>query len=341
MRKRILRLLALGDIHGMSNEFLSVLYDGFKHNPDAVLSVGDIGSDILGNLATFNKERESLYKIHTHSLLSAMALFEKPVIFVPGNHDHYDWPFGDGANNLVFNVDILSGGTTVAVNDVCVLGIGGSPSTDAFWFNEWESDNISVIPEVLQKWSNAQYRILLSHSPPYGSWLDIDITHTRFLGSKGVRNFLVSCEKKPHLFLCGHIHESQNVDFVSGTPAINLGPVCPSIIDAFDHSINKRAIDSFVSSQYWIIDMFRNKVKAKHYVNLGLITHEFMLRREFIFQAGKIFMKNGGVVWRLSASGEDMPVAKPNKVIERRHMKPEVASRSLNKEGKKKDIVGR
>lgn len=339
MHKRILRFLALGDIHGMGNELLHVLHDGFMHKPDAVISSGDIGSDIFGNLVTFNKERETLYQVHTLSLLLAMAVCKKPVIYVPGNHDHFDWSFADGESEYIFNVDILTGGAATTVNNVCVLGIGGSPRTDGFWINEWDSDSISIEPEALRKWNDSEYRVLLSHSPPINTWLDVDASHTRSLGSKGIRQFLARCERKPHLFLCGHIHESQNIDLISETPAINLGALCTFLGTPFGHHPAKFVSASVESSNYWLIDLFPNKVEARHYQSIGFLMQEFALDRVFTVQNGEALMKEGKAALHLSTSDDDTPIGKVIKTIERRkatHVTPSPSLLSMSAKTKER-----
>jgi Icc-related predicted phosphoesterase len=247
-----------------------------------------------------------------------MAQCKKPVIYVAGNHDHRNFLFTKGINNFLLNVDILAGGVVTKVQNVCILGIGGSPKTEAFWINEWNKDNVFIDPESLRKWNNAKYRILISHCPPINTWLDVDITYARFLGSQWIRQFLTQCKRKPNLFLCGHIHESYNVDFVSETPSINLGSLYLYSRNLFDSQSGRYNTHSTQSLQYWIIDLFPNKVEARNYQSIDFFLDEFILSNAFIIQDGKVLMKKGKAAWHLSVSDDNAPILKESKIIMRR-----------------------
>ncbi|MFX1484823.1 MAG: hypothetical protein ACFFCP_16720, partial [Promethearchaeota archaeon] len=62
--------------------------------------------------------------------------------------------------------------------------------------------------------------ILVSHSPPEGTQLDMT-TQGEHVGSSSIRNFIIA--EKPTLVICGHIHEGRGVDKLSETLIVNPG----------------------------------------------------------------------------------------------------------------------
>jgi len=63
--------------------------------------------------------------------------------------------------------------------------------------------------------------ILLTHTPPYGTKLDIIYTGEH-VGSHGIRSLIE--ERKPLLAVSGHIHESRGVECLGKTVMVNPGP---------------------------------------------------------------------------------------------------------------------
>jgi len=63
--------------------------------------------------------------------------------------------------------------------------------------------------------------ILLTHTPPYGTRLDILYTGEH-VGSHGIRSLIE--EKKPLLAVSGHIHESRGIECLGKTVMVNPGP---------------------------------------------------------------------------------------------------------------------
>jgi len=200
------KLLLLSDIHGKVSTLERTLKE--VEDVDAVFVAGDISSyaglrwgNVLSILSKYCRKRNI------------------PAYVVPGNvdppallHARYG------------NVNVLHASTST-LGKYMVAGIGGGMGF-SFWriTRLTDSDFEKFINSLLREYGGglAPYSwFLLTHTPPYGTKLDIMYTGEH-VGSKALRSLIEV--RKPLLVASGHIHESRNVDSLGRTTLINPGP---------------------------------------------------------------------------------------------------------------------
>ena len=223
-----MRLLALADIHGcMSN--IPLLADVVR-NCDAIVLAGDIT-----DFGTADQAR---------SVLSALNVFEKPLLGVSGNCDPplVDELLKKKAGGLI--------DAPVEMNGFVFVGFSYAASQEAVFPNE----PISILKtkdcglKTAQRHLNGPIlhnpglkpMILVTHQPAWGTAVDLQAS-TRHKGSRSVRSFIE--DHQPLLAVSGHIHEAYGTDQIGSTLLVNPGP--------------------FRNGRYATIDINRDKAVAK------------------------------------------------------------------------------
>jgi Icc-related predicted phosphoesterase len=223
-----MRLLALADIHGcMSN--IPLLAD-VVGNCDAVILAGDIT-----DFGTADQAR---------SVLSALNVFEKPLLGVSGNCDPplVDELLKKKAGGLI--------DAPVEMNGFVFVGFSYAASQEAVFPNE----PISILKTKDCGLKTAQRHLnepilqnpglkpmsLVTHQPAWGTAVDLQAS-TRHKGSRSVRSFIE--DHQPLLAVSGHIHEAYGTDQIGSTLLVNPGP--------------------FRNGRYATIDINRDKAVAK------------------------------------------------------------------------------
>ncbi|MEJ2034326.1 MAG: metallophosphoesterase, partial [Deltaproteobacteria bacterium] len=77
-----------------------------------------------------------------------------------------------------------------------------------------------LLAQGLRQTEEASVRILVSHTPPYGTTTD-RLSNGTHAGSPALRQFIE--EEQPDLCLCGHIHEARGEDILGRTRVLNPG----------------------------------------------------------------------------------------------------------------------
>ena len=186
------RLAIIGDVHGALDKLELVLPQVHNAHPDAILMVGDLGND-----------RDLLPS--AMAVLDRVSQLDKPIVFVPGNHDLPDLPDRRLARNADHRV--------LEVVGLRIWGIGGSGPNQWGFPYEWSED-------TLKARRRERADILLAHCPPKNSPLD-PTTQGKPAGSQAMRELLA--EGRVEMMLCGHIHESPNCARVEGVICHNAG----------------------------------------------------------------------------------------------------------------------
>lgn len=201
-----MRLLLVSDIHGKTSTIERTLKDAGEI--DAILIAGDVSSytglgwgDVLSIVSKHCKRRNIT------------------AFLVPGNVDP---PSILSTRYEGINVLHASAGT---LGEYIVAGVGGGLGF-SFWriTRLTDAELAGFVDSLLRKHGGglAPYSwILLTHTPPYGTKLDIMYTGEH-VGSKALRTLIEV--RKPLLVVSGHIHESRNVDYLGRTVLINPGP---------------------------------------------------------------------------------------------------------------------
>jgi hypothetical protein len=210
-----MKLVVLGDIHGnIENvKYISLLLREIDF--EYIFLVGDIGFDY--NISDDHERILSSY--YNDAIFKSLKIFNKPLFFIPGNHDHSNFDEYVKLKGLI-NVDFLSKEKVFKNKKLNILGIGGSPKTPGKWTYEWDDIDIDINDKY--KYDSSLFNILLTHSPPFGSDIDINLFN-KHCGSKRIRNLII--KQKFDLLLCGHIHEGQGIDYVNGLLCLNAGKV--------------------------------------------------------------------------------------------------------------------
>ncbi len=143
-------------------------------------------------------------------MLGPLSALDKPVYFVPGNHEPRSFRPPRGI--------VYLHARTAKLGNLSLGGFGGSNITP-FGF-PFELDDGEAAAELS---SMGYVDILVSHCPPYGTRCDLTEAGEH-IGSRPVRAFVAS--SRPRLVLCGHVHESMATDSIMGvTMVVNPGPL--------------------------------------------------------------------------------------------------------------------
>ncbi len=138
--------------------------------------------------------------------------------FVPGNCDNPSLLRTENVYNAI-NLH----GKVIEHNGLVFAGIGGSNTTPFNTPIEFTEDKLAEIMDQMEKnLRGKNIDIMVSHTPPYATKLDIAFSGEH-VGSIKVREFLE--KHQPLICICGHIHESQGMDKLGRTIAINPGPI--------------------------------------------------------------------------------------------------------------------
>jgi uncharacterized protein len=190
------RILAFSDLHRDLEQGARLVE--MAAEADVVIGAGDFASVHEGLEET----------------IGALSSIETPTVLVPGNNETVD-ALREAAAGWGAATVLHGEGTTIDGTEFYGLG-AGIPVTPWDWSfdldDEAATEMLAACPEGA---------VLVLHSPPKD--------HCDSAGGGG--NFGSSAllraieEKRPHLAVCGHIHESWGCESTVGsTPVRNLGP---------------------------------------------------------------------------------------------------------------------
>lgn len=148
---------------------------------DFILSAGDLKSEYLSFLVT---------------------MVNRPVFFVPGNHDEeYQKMPPEGCD--------LIDGKLIEYNGIRIMGLGGSYKYNGGPFQYTERQMKTRINKLRPKINKAKgVDIIVAHAPICGYGDGKDLAH------RGFECFLPLIEKyQPKYFIHGHVHQRYGYDF--------------------------------------------------------------------------------------------------------------------------------
>lgn len=196
-----LRIFATADFHGNAEAFRKTALKAKQSHANVVVVCGDVTH--FGSLQQAKK------------LLSLLSI-SCPVLFVPGNLDPPTL-----TDEEIETVESIHG-KCKRINNINFIGIGGSSPCPFYTpFELTEAEIASVLEQSFSICKTKQKTVLVSHSPPKNTWVDIAFTGDH-VGSSSITKFIE--EKKPILVLCGHIHEATGIDRINDTIVVNPGP---------------------------------------------------------------------------------------------------------------------
>lgn len=199
-----MKFLVTSDLHGNFQRIEQLLSQIHLHTPDIIVISGD-----LTHYGSVSDVTDILNKLSTLSI---------PIFFVPGNLDPLDLQ-----DQVKVQHTINLHCKRVEVNTYTFIGIGGSlytPFNTRFELSENEIQ--TLLYGVFNKLSATSRYILVSHTPPYNTQLDVTSSGYH-VGSKALRDFIIATH--PILVICGHIHEAQSIDQLNNSLLINPGPL--------------------------------------------------------------------------------------------------------------------
>ncbi|NCN86559.1 hypothetical protein GW932_01895 [archaeon] len=191
-----MKILAISDTHGDSNLVKKIGEIAKKEKVDLILHAGDV--------TWFGEETKGIIKPLTD---------KGEVLIVHGNHEDIET-----INHLSEVYPTLKNlhKTGIERNEI---GFFGSGTTD--WGFKEDSENLfNELKEAHSKIKHLKKKIMISHSPPTGSVLEL----MGFPGSYGVTKAIKKF--KPDFVICGHIHEGGGlIEEIEGSKVINASRV--------------------------------------------------------------------------------------------------------------------
>jgi Icc-related predicted phosphoesterase len=192
------KFISFGDIHDHVANVKKI--DGIS-GADFVVITGDLTH--FGGI----KKARNIIDFISHYNPTIYALF--------GNTD-----FGE-VNDFLDEIGINLHGKGVVIDGIGIFGVGGSNYTPFNTPTEFTEEQIEeFIYKGYNKIKNIPIKIMVSHTPPYNTALDI-VGGGVHVGSTAVRKFIEKYQ--PQLCLTGHIHEAVGEDRIGSTIIVNPG----------------------------------------------------------------------------------------------------------------------
>ncbi len=194
-------IVAFGDIHGQEKYFAKI-----KELPEANWVI------VTGDLTNMGGRKEASI------VIQELKRYNPYILAQIGNMDRIeiDAYFDE------LGINLHGHGRQIDQN-LAVFGVGGSPPTPFGTPTEYEEEELAAFLETAYEEIEAvPHKILVSHSPPYNTKTDI-VGRGEHVGSKVIRKFIE--EHQPELCICGHIHESRNIDRIGQTLILNPGSI--------------------------------------------------------------------------------------------------------------------
>ena len=214
-----MRILAFADIHGR--------LDNLDRMEPQVASADLIL--LLGDITHFRGPEEAA------RVLDRIRSLNPHVLAVSGNVDRPE------VERFLDEEGVGLNGRGTVAGSVGIFGLGGSNLTPLGTPNEFkDSDLMPLLEQGHEQIKHAPTRILACHVPPRKTRVD-RIFLGFHVGSRSVRAFLE--KTRPHLCLCGHIHESPGEDRVGSTVVLNPGPFFKggyAVVDVDEKGIRAR-----------------------------------------------------------------------------------------------------
>ena len=200
-KKKKLKILAAGDIHGDKALVKKLAEKAEKYNVDLVILTGDITfdeTDVQGIIGPFLKKK-------------------KKVLIIPGNHETLA--------TIDFLVDLYGPevknihGYSLKIGNVGIFGVGGAISVGPR-FTLTEDQIFETLKQGFEKIKDARKKIMITHVHPAESLME---KLSQFVpGSKAVKKAIKYF--KPDIALCSHVHEASGLEEKLGkTKLINVG----------------------------------------------------------------------------------------------------------------------
>ncbi len=196
------RLAVVGDVHAQWLRLDAVLAQLSSERIDALLFVGDLGSHDLAYVRRRTPERDARYLASVEEVLRRARGVCPDVYYVPGNHDLPELAFPG-------NID----GRVVEVRGLRIGGLGGAGPARFGFAYEWGEAEVRARGRLACD-------VLLCHTPPARTPLDLLHDGTQHVGSEAIREIAFDHDG---VLVCGHIHESSSAIQLENCLCVNVG----------------------------------------------------------------------------------------------------------------------
>lgn len=189
-----MKILAFTDVHANKRMLLKLVHKA--RDADIMLCCGDL----------------SLFGDGLRQALKLLTRAGKPLLLIHGNHEEETV-----IEHLSMKHVIPFHRKSYRMGNYLFLGHGGGG------FSLTDHKLEKRLHQLKEKIREGDKIIFVTHAPPYGTELDL----LPLFGHVGCRTITKAIkELKPHLFLCGHLHENFNVhQKLDRTLMINPGPL--------------------------------------------------------------------------------------------------------------------
>lgn len=229
----ILRIGAVGDLHGAHAALARVLKHAKERNIDAILLTGDFAPYRPGIADDATASRS-----HRKKAQLATSALGVPAFWVPGNHDPKE--LAKGGNLDRYRIEFRG---------FSFYGLGGAGPHPFGFLYEWTDEEIDAL-------SAPKVDLLLSHTPPLRTTLDLSRSGGH-VGSAAIGKLA----SRGGVTVCGHIHEAPGIARVGRGCALNVGSLGPPFarmlygeIDLAPKRITARLFDLKESSKAAIVE---------------------------------------------------------------------------------------
>jgi putative phosphoesterase len=197
----LMRLIAFSDFHGSSIAADKAASIAARETADLMLVAGDLAFHNIDS---------------AFSILQRLSSSKMPTLFVPGNMDSPELTtFKDSGMSKCIH------GRCERIGDFSFVGVGGAVRGPFVTPYESNEEEIHVTLQKAVKDCNGTRLVLVSHTPPKNTSLDLTRSGMH-VGSSSVRSFIETMQ--PILVVCGHVHEARGKDRIGNTLILNPGP---------------------------------------------------------------------------------------------------------------------
>ncbi|MDI6785754.1 MAG: metallophosphoesterase [bacterium] len=232
-----MKVLSISDFHGQTEILKNLKSKIIYERPDLIVFTGDIvkgyarGNEWLAALSqkrAFQEHLEEIVKEKAEDAYFYEAFYgfinelNIPFVSIPGNMDAPEKRYFSAAYDSALNsknINIVQE-NIIKYNDFIISGFGGEITEDSK-----ESFFVLVYPKMEIDYSLRRLKyikekkILLFHTPPIGSVVDIENNCHR--GSIVVNDLIKII--KPTLVFCGHAHTAKGYEIIEGALVVNPG----------------------------------------------------------------------------------------------------------------------
>lgn len=192
-----MKLLLFCDVHGDENIINNLVKKANQKKVDAIICAGDISE--FGN-----------------NLIKIVKKFDIgiPLYMIPGNHEtDEEIAFLDSKFSWFENFHLK----VKKIEDTLLIGCGGGGLSK---FHTPFEKSEKYFKRELKQFKNLNKSILVTHAPPYNTFLDF--INNEHVGVKSIRRFIE--KEQPGIAICGHLHENSGMeDKIKKTIIINPG----------------------------------------------------------------------------------------------------------------------